>query len=101
MRAAGASRGRHGVQGVSSDRDRDSRETLERVRRDSETVGSSSLARVGQRAADHFSGRDAIGAAEGGGTDPVELWGRRIGRAISVLVAAGLVWWLGLQLRWW
>ncbi len=24
-----------------------------------------------------------------------------IGRAISVLVALGLVWWLGVQLRWW
>jgi hypothetical protein len=74
---------------------------LERVRRDSETLGASSLARVGQRAADHFSGRDAIGTAEGGGTDPIELWGRRIGRAISVLVAVALVWWLGIQLSWW
>ena len=86
---------------MSNDRDRESRETLERVRRDTETLGSSSLARVGQRAADHFAGRDAVGAAEGGGTDQVELWGRRIGRAISVMVAAGLVWLLGAQLHWW
>ncbi len=86
---------------MSDSRDRESRETLERVRRDTETLGASSLARVGQRAADHFSGRDAIGTAEGGGTDPIELWGRRIGRAISVLVAVALVWWLGIQLSWW
>jgi predicted Zn-dependent protease with MMP-like domain len=37
------------------DRAQQSRETLERVRRDTETVGSSSLARVGQRAADAFA----------------------------------------------
>jgi hypothetical protein len=82
-------------------RNQESEGALERVRRDSETLGTSSLARIAHRAGDHFGGRDAIGAAEGGGTDPVELWGRRIGRAISVLVAAGLVWWLGVQLHWW
>ena len=86
---------------MNDSRDRQSREALERVRRDSETLGTSSLARIAQRAGDHFGGRDAAGTAEGGGTDPVELWGRRIGRAISVLVAAALVWWLGLQLHWW
>ena len=86
---------------MNDSRDRESREALERVRRDSETLGTSSLARIAQRAGDHFGARDAVGAAEGGGTDPVELWGSRIGRAISVLVAVGLVWWLGVQLRWW
>lgn len=86
---------------MSDERSSESREALERVRRDTETLGTSSLARVGQRAADHFSGRDAVGAAENGGTDPVEVWGRRIGRAVSVAVALALVWWLGSQLRWW
>ena len=86
---------------MSRDRDEQSREALERVRRDSETLGTSSLARIAQRAGDHFGGRDALGGADGGGTDPIELWGRRIGRGISVLVAAALVWWLGLQLHWW
>ncbi len=86
---------------MNQDREEESREALERVRRDSETVGTSSLARVARRTGDHFAGRDAIGEAEGGGTDPIELWGRRIGRAISVVVAAGLVWWLGFQLGWW
>ena len=93
--------GRHRVKRLSSNREEESREALERVRRDSETLGASSLARVGKRTADHFAGRDAVGAAEGGGTDPIELWGRRIGRLISVFVAGGLVWWLGLQLHWW
>ena len=50
---------------------------------------------------DHFAGRDAIGAAEGGATDPVELWGRRIGRALSVAGVVALAYWLGVQLRWW
>ena len=86
---------------MSDARDRESREALERVRRDSETLGASSLARVGQRAADHFSGRDAIGAAEGGGTDPIELWGRRVGRALSAVLALALTWLLGAQLGWW
>ena len=84
-----------------ADRAQQSRETLERVRRDTETVGSSSLARVGQRAADHFAGRDAEGQAEGGGTDPIEVLGRRIGRALSAVLALGLVWLLGHQLGWW
>ena len=84
-----------------TDREREARATLERVARDTETVGASSLARVAQRAGDHFSGRDAVGAGEGGATDPVEVWGRRIGRALSVVLALGLVWWLGLQLGWW
>jgi hypothetical protein len=83
------------------DRGRESRAALERVRRDSETVGTSSLARVARRAGDHFAGHDAIGEAEGGGTDPIEVWGRRIGRALSVVLGLALAWWLGVQLRWW
>jgi hypothetical protein len=83
------------------ERERESREALERVARDSETLGASSLARTGKRVSGHFLGQDAVGAAEGGGTDPAELWGRRIGRALSlvgVLVLAGM---LGRQLGWW
>lgn len=83
------------------DRQREAREALERVARDSETVGSSSMARATGRVADHFAGRDAIGEAEGGGTDPAELWGRRIGRALSLIGVIVLTYWLGLQLRWW
>ena len=88
-----------------SDRDREAREAdaareaLERVRRDTDTLGSSALARMGQRAGDHFGAKDAIGAGEGGGTDPIELWGRRIGRALSLVGVVILALWLLVQLR--
>ena len=85
----------------SEDREREAREALERVRRDSESLGSSSLARAGRRVGDHFSGRDAVGEAEGGGTDPIEVWGRRIGRGLSLVGVAVLSLWLGFQLGWW
>ena len=83
------------------ERARESREALARIARDSETVGSSALARSGRRVADHFAARDAVGTAEGGGTDPAELWGRRIGRALSLLGCIALAWWLGVQAKWW
>jgi hypothetical protein len=81
-------------------RERETREALERVARDSETIGSSSLARAGRRLSGHFSGQDAIGDAEGG-TDAVELWGRRIGRALSLIGVVVLAYLLGAQLRFW
>jgi hypothetical protein len=61
-------------------------------------MGSSAIARAGRRMGDHFAGRDAVGEAEGGGTDPVELWGRRIGRALSVVGFVVLALWLAFQL---
>ena len=81
-----------------NDRDREAREALERVQRDSETLGSSALARVGRRAGDHFGGKDAVGSAEDGSTDPVELWGRRIGRGLSLVGVVILGLWLLVQL---
>ena len=83
------------------ERARESRAALERAARDSETIGSSTLARSGRRIAAHFAGRDAVGSGEGGGTDPAELWGRRIGRALSLLGCLALAYWLGVQARWW
>ncbi|MGO4706601.1 hypothetical protein AB4072_12600 [Microvirga sp. 2MCAF38] len=80
------------------DRERESREALERVARDSETLGSSSLSRMGERMRDHFSAKDAIGDAEHGGTDPIELWGRRIGRSLSLVGVVLLSLWLAHQL---
>ena len=88
-----------------SDRDRDAREAdaareaLERVQRDTDTLGSSALARMGRRAGEHFGAKDAIGAGEDGGTDPIELWGRRIGRALSLVGVVILALWLLVQLR--
>ena len=79
------------------ERQQESERALEQVRRDTESVGRSSLSRLG----DHFAARDAEGSAEGGGTDPVEVWGRRIGRALSLVGVVVLTWWLGVQLRWW
>ncbi|MXQ13454.1 hypothetical protein [Microvirga makkahensis] len=80
------------------EREREAREALERVRRDTESVGSSALARMGRQAQDHFGGRDAVGAAEDGRTDPVELWGRRIGRTLSLVGVILLGLWLLIQL---
>lgn len=83
------------------ERERQSREALERVARDSETIGTSSLARAGRRVGGHFAGEDAVGGAEGGGTDPIELWGRRIGRVLSLIGVVVLAYLLGAQLRLW
>ena len=80
-----------------SSREQEAQIALDRVARDSEAIGASSLAR---RAAAHFAGSDAELGPDGR-PDPVELWGRRVGRAIGALLCLGLVWWLGVQLHWW
>lgn len=64
---------------------------LDRVKRDSESLLGSSMG----RAAEHFSGGDA---PEG---DKIELWGRRIGRSLSLVGVVVLAWWLGHQLKVW
>lgn len=64
---------------------------LDRVKRDSESLLGSSMG----RAADHFGAKDA---PEG---DRIELWGRRIGRSLSLLGVVVLGWWLGHQLKVW
>ena len=81
-------------------REREARAALERVARDSEVLGSSTVSRTARRLEDHFTGRDAE-TGEDGQPDAIEIWGRRIGRAISVVVCVLLVWWLGIQLGWW
>lgn len=70
------------------DNAREVRRILERVERDSETIGTSSLARTANRARDHFGGADADR------NDRVEVWGRRIGRALSLAAFVGLAIWL-------
>ncbi|MCZ7657688.1 MAG: hypothetical protein M5U07_07440 [Xanthobacteraceae bacterium] len=67
---------------------RAAREALARAEAEGETVGGSALARAARRAGEHFAARDATGAD--GATDPIELWGRRIGRALSLLGVIGL-----------
>jgi hypothetical protein len=49
--------------------------------REGDTFASSVLARTARQAGDHFAAKDA-------GEDRIELWGRRIGRALSL---AGLI----------
>jgi hypothetical protein len=48
-----------------------------------DTFATSALARTAQRASDHFSAKDA-------GEDRVELWGRRIGRGLSLAAFVAL-----------
>jgi hypothetical protein len=78
-------------------REREAREALERVERDRQSLLGSSMA----RAADHFAGKDAVGQGDGGATDPAELWGRRIGRALSLVGVVVLGYLLGVQLKLW
>jgi hypothetical protein len=64
------------------DASRRAREVLDRAGAESETIGGSVLGRAARRAGDHFAARDAV--ETDGTTDPIELWGRRIGRALSL-----------------
>lgn len=66
-------------------RAREAREALAAVHRDGETLGTSSLARVAGRAGKHLS------AADVPENDPVEMWGTRIGRVLSVIFVVALV----------
>ena len=50
--------------------------------REGDTFVSSALARTARRAGDHFAAKDAAGE------DRIEVWGRRIGRGLSL---AGLI----------
>lgn len=56
--------------------------------RDGDTFASSALVRAARRTADHFAGHDAI--EPDGPVDSIELWGRRIGRGLSLLGFIGL-----------
>ncbi len=67
-----------------AERAAEARRALDDVSRDSAPLGASAMA----RAAEHFSAKDA---PEG---DAIELWGRRIGRVLSLLFALYLVTWL-------
>jgi len=54
---------------------------------ENDTFATSALARTAKRASDHFAARDAI--APDGSIDRIELWGRRIGRALSLIGFVG------------
>jgi hypothetical protein len=53
--------------------------------RERDDIGSSALSRAARRATDHFAAKDADAA-----NDPIELWGRRIGRGLSLAAFIGL-----------
>jgi hypothetical protein len=72
-------------------RQREAKAALDRVKRDQEGIFTSSMA----RASDHFSGKDAPP------DDAIELWGRRIGRSLSLIAVIVLGYLLGVQLRLW
>jgi hypothetical protein len=82
------------------DRDREAGEALERVTRDSESLGGSGIARAGRRLGRLFSGGDAPVEADGA-ADWAEVWGRRIGRALSLVGVVVLAYLLGVQLKLW
>ncbi|MCA3627547.1 MAG: hypothetical protein IOC49_09925 [Methylobacterium sp.] len=63
---------------------------------ESQNVFSSSLA----RAADHFAGQDAL-KQNAEPADRIEIWARRIGRALSLIAFMALAWYFGHQLKWW
>ncbi|MCB1451554.1 MAG: hypothetical protein KDJ67_15835 [Nitratireductor sp.] len=67
------------------EREREARRILQRVERDSETLGASSLARTASNVKDHMAGADA----EDG--DAIELWGKRIGRGLGLIAVVILV----------
>jgi hypothetical protein len=74
---------------IEAERRRASDEALAGVVRDAEVVGTSGFARTatdaGRRLTDHFGGADADP------DDPIEIWGRRIGRGLGLLFALFLV----------
>ena len=67
---------------------REAQKALERVRRDSEVVGQSSFVRAAGKAKDHLAGADADS------DDAIEVWGRRVGRGLSVIAFVALAIWL-------
>ena len=73
-------------------REAEARRTLDRVAQDSEVIGQSTFVRTAERVRSHMR------ADEADETDPVEIWGRRTGRAISVIAFVLLAVWLARYL---
>ncbi|WP_223477330.1 hypothetical protein [Oricola indica] len=69
-------------------REEEAQRTLERVAVDSELLGQSTLARTVNRARAHMAADDADP------NDPVEVWGRRTGRALGLIAFVVLAIWL-------
>jgi hypothetical protein len=69
-------------------RRREALDTLETLKRDRAPLAGSGLAEAARRAARHFAAADAVGPD--GARDPIELWGRRVGRTLSLLAVIAL-----------
>ncbi|CCV04631.1 conserved hypothetical protein [Mesorhizobium metallidurans STM 2683] len=72
------------------DNDSESRHIIERVARETDPGGTSFIARTAKSARDH------VAAVDADQSDPIEYWGTRIGRALGLLIAIGLLIWLVL-----
>ena len=77
---------------MSNPRERDEEQRREALRTldalsESDTFATSALARTARRASDHFAAKDAMhdALAPDGSVDRIELWGRRIGRTLSLI----------------
>jgi hypothetical protein len=69
-------------------RRREALEALDKLRRERAPLAGSGLTDAARRAGRHFAAADAVGPD--GTRDPIELWGRRIGRALSLLAVIAL-----------
>jgi hypothetical protein len=70
------------------DDDSQSRRIIERVSNEGGLGGASLVSRVAKGARDHVT------AAETDRSDPIEVWGTRIGRTLGLVFALGLLIWL-------
>ncbi|UCI08504.1 hypothetical protein [Mesorhizobium sp. B1-1-8] len=70
------------------DDETESRRILERVSRETTPGSASFIARAARGARDHVS------AADADRSDPIEIWGTRIGRTLGLIAAIGLLAWL-------
>ncbi|MCC0055554.1 MAG: hypothetical protein H6883_05400 [Rhodobiaceae bacterium] len=66
-------------------REEEARAALRRIAAETETIGTSQLARLGNRARDHFI---TPGSED---DDAVEIWGKRIARGLALIVLIGLI----------
>ncbi len=67
-------------QSVEDEREREARRILNRVERESEQIGSSSMVRTANKVRSHFLGE------EDPGDDHIEVLGKRIARGLAIVV---------------
>jgi hypothetical protein len=74
-----------------SEERRQGSQSINGLRQEGEVVGTSALAQAARQSVAHFLARDASSAA-GTTRDSIEVWGRRIGRALSLagVIALGV-----------